>query len=146
MNLLRLAQITDRPEIREKANKIFAAFATQMNQSLAGMPEMLAANDFASDRSRQIVLAGKSGSAEVHAMLDQIDGRYLPNKVVLFADGAEGQRFLGERLPFVRAMTSPQDRATAYVCENYACNLPTDDPAKLGQLLDRPRSTATSQP
>lgn len=146
MNLLRLSEITDRPELREKAGKIFAAFAAQMNQSLAGMPEMLAANDFASDKPRQIVLAGAIGSATVRSMLDQINARYLPNSIVLFADGADGQHFLGQRLPFVRAMTSRQDRATAYVCENYSCNLPTDDPAKLGQLLDRPRSTATTLP
>lgn len=146
MNLLRLAEITDRAELREKAGKIFAAFSAQMNQSLAGMPEMLAAYDFSSDTPRQIVIAGKSDSAEVRAMLDQIDVRYLPNQIVLFADGGKGQQFLGDRLPFVKAMSFAQDRATVYVCENYACNLPTDDPTKLGQLLDRPRSRATTKP
>jgi uncharacterized protein YyaL (SSP411 family) len=32
-------------------------------------------------------------------------------------------------------MTALEGRATAYVCENYACQLPTADVAALEQLL-----------
>jgi hypothetical protein len=146
MNLLRLAQMTDRAELREKANKTFAAFATQMNQGLASWPEMLAAIDFGDQRPRQIVLAGKTDSADLRAMLDEVNGRYLPDRILLFADGGEGQRFLAQRLPTVAAMAAREGKTMAYVCENYACDLPTNDPAKLGRLLDQPRSTATSKP
>jgi hypothetical protein len=34
------------------------------------------------------------------------------------------------------------DKPTAYVCENYVCDLPTNDPAKLEELL-RTRSPRT---
>jgi uncharacterized protein YyaL (SSP411 family) len=29
-----------------------------------------------------------------------------------------------------------KDRATAYVCENYVCELPTSDPQMMARLLD----------
>jgi len=29
-----------------------------------------------------------------------------------------------------------QGRATAYICENYICNLPTTDPQVVARLLD----------
>jgi uncharacterized protein YyaL (SSP411 family) len=32
-------------------------------------------------------------------------------------------------------MTEKDGRATAYVCENYACQLPTSDPGKFAELL-----------
>jgi hypothetical protein len=79
-------------------------------------------------------------------MLDEVNGRYLPNRILLLADDGEGQRFLVERLPFIGAMKTVEGSTTAYLCENYACSRPTNDPAKLGQMLDRPRTTATTKP
>jgi uncharacterized protein YyaL (SSP411 family) len=146
MNLLRLAQITDDARLGDRANQTFAAFATKIGQSLAAMPEMLASFDFASEKPRQIVLAGKRDSAGTRAMLDEVNKRYLPDKMLLLADGGDGQHFLGEKLPFVLEMKVTDGNVTAYVCENYACQLPTNDPAKLGQMLDQPRSTAATRP
>ena len=146
MNLLRLSQMTDDAALRERATKLFSAFAAQLSQSLAAMPEMLASIDFGTDKPRQIVLAGKPDSLETRAMLDQVYHRYLPNRILLLADGGEGQQFLASRLPFVATMKVADGRTTAYVCENYACNRPTNDAAKLGELLDRPRFPATTQP
>ena len=146
MNLLRLAQISDRPEFGDKANKTFAAFAGLLNPGLASWPEMLAAIDFSDARPRQIVLAGKTDDPQTQALLAEVSARYLPNRILLFADGGEGQWFLAARLPAVAGMTPREGKTMAYVCENYACDLPTNDPAKLGRLLDQPRSTATSKP
>jgi uncharacterized protein YyaL (SSP411 family) len=36
-------------------------------------------------------------------------------------------------------MTRKQGRATAYICENYVCNLPTADPNLAERLLDGQR-------
>jgi uncharacterized protein YyaL (SSP411 family) len=38
-------------------------------------------------------------------------------------------------LPAVADMTAIGGQATAYVCEDYACQLPTADAAEFGQLL-----------
>lgn len=58
--------------------------------------------------------------------------RFLPNKVLLLADGGPGQKQLAGWLPFVEGVRRLKDRATAYVCENYVCKLPTADPETMG--------------
>ena len=60
-------------------------------------------------------------------MVRLVHRRYLPNKILMLADGAGGQQQLGRWLPFVLGMTRKEGRATAYICENYTCKLPTTD-------------------
>ena len=38
-------------------------------------------------------------------------------------------------VPFVKQQPMINDQPTAYVCENYVCKLPTNDPEKLDGLL-----------
>ncbi len=56
--------------------------------------------------------------------------------MLLLADGAEGQKQLARWLPLLANVTRKQGRATAYICENYVCNLPTTDPQIAARLLD----------
>ncbi len=136
LNLLRLAQMTDNREWRTKAEKTIAAFGSRLSQFPAAMPQMLVAYDFELGKPKQIVIAGKPGAADTDAMLNEIYARYLPNKIVLAADGGDGQKFLSDRIALLKAVSAIDGRATAYVCENFACHLPTTEPSKLAALLD----------
>jgi uncharacterized protein YyaL (SSP411 family) len=136
LNLLRLSQMTDNHELREKAQKTLGAFAARLSQYPAAMPQMLVAYDFGLEKPRQIVLAGNPAGADTQAMLGEIYARYLPNKIILGADGGEGQRFLVRHVEFLKSVAPINGQATAYVCENYACQLPTNEPTKLAALLD----------
>jgi hypothetical protein len=146
LNLLRLSQMTDDRALRDRADQLFASFATRIEAAPSALPAMLAAFDFASAKPRQIVLAGRPDSPETRAMLDPVNARYLPNRILLLADGGAGQQFLAQRLPLLRSIAMIGGRTTAYVCENYACQLPTTDPAKLADLLDKTRTPATTHP
>ena len=68
-------------------------------------------------------------------MLREVHRRYLPNKVLLLADGGEGQAFLGEKLEALREMKPFDGKPAAYVCENFTCQAPVSDPAALAALL-----------
>ncbi len=136
LNLLRLAQMTDDRQLREKAEKTLRAFAGRLSQYPAAMPQMLVAYDFHLDKPKQIVLAGTPDAPDTQAMLRQAFAQYIPNKIILSADGGDGQAFLGERVEFLKNVGPIRGRATAYVCENYVCQLPTNDPAELKALLD----------
>jgi len=63
-------------------------------------------------------------------------GRYLPNSILMLADQGAGQQALGRSLPFLRNMRPKNGKATAYVCQNYLCNLPSSDPKVVARLLD----------
>jgi uncharacterized protein YyaL (SSP411 family) len=54
---------------------------------------------------------------------------------VLLADGGRGQEWLAQRLAFLRALAPVDGKATAYVCDNYACRAPVTSPAALREQL-----------
>jgi uncharacterized protein YyaL (SSP411 family) len=135
MNLLRLAEMTDRTEWRESAEKALRAFSSRIMVAPVAVPQMLGAFDFSLGNVKQVILAGDPAAAEMLAMLQVMRGRFHPRKVVLMVGNEESRRQLGARLPGLEAMAAQQGRATAYVCENYTCQLPTNDPAQFGELL-----------
>lgn len=137
LNLQRLAQITGSADLRAKAEKTLGAFAERMTQGPTSMPQMLCAVDASLAKPRQVVIAGPRGSAETKTLLAEVQRRYLPNKLVLLADGAEGQAWLGKRLEFLATMKMINGKPAAYVCEDFACQLPTTEVEKLRELLGR---------
>jgi uncharacterized protein YyaL (SSP411 family) len=136
MNLLRLSQMTDDKALRERAEQTVKPFTTRLRQTPVALPHMLAAVDFMLDKPKQVVIAGNPGAADTKAMLREVHARYLPNKVILAADRGEGQQFLTSKMEFIKTITPIGSKATAYVCENYACQLPTNDLAALAKQLD----------
>ena len=135
LNLLRLAQITDRQDLRDRAAKTLAAFADQLAKSPTALPQMLVALDTALAKPRQIVIAGPREAAATRALLRETHAHFIPNKLVLLADGGPGQQWLGERLEFVKTVGPIGGRPAAFVCENFVCQLPVSDVAKLRELL-----------
>ncbi len=136
MNLLLLWQMTGQQNWKDKADKTLAAFAPLLEQMPEAMPYMMSALDFSTARHRQIVIAGAPGAEDTRVLLRLVWQRYIPNRVLLLADGAEGQKQLAHWIPVLANVTRKQGRATAYICENYVCNLPTADPQIAARLLD----------
>ncbi len=135
LNLLALGQLTDHPEFRQRAEKTLAVFSEQMTKAPSAVPQMLCALDASLAKPRQIVIAGKRDASDTRALLREVHARFLPTKLVILADGDAGQRWLGERLEFLRTVAPIDGKAAAYVCENFVCQLPVTDPAKLRELL-----------
>jgi uncharacterized protein YyaL (SSP411 family) len=136
MNLLRLAQFTDRAEWRDKAQKTLSAFAARLQSDPAAVPALASALDFRHAQTKQILIAGDPTSQDTRDLLRQVNTRFLPNKILLLADGGAGQQQLARWLAFVAGAHRMKDRATAYVCENYVCKLPTTDPKVMARLLE----------
>ena len=136
MNLLRLAQMTDNKKWREMADRALTLFGKRLDELPQAMPQMLAVLDYHLDKPKQIVIAGHPGREDTEKMLHEVQARYIPNKIILLADGGPGQEFLSRYLPFIQSMKMRGDKATAYICENYACKLPTSDLGVMRKLLD----------
>ena len=69
-------------------------------------------------------------------MVDEIHSRFLPNKILLFADGAEGQAYLNGFVPFFGNLTTVGGKQMVYICKNYTCELPTSDVETMIQTLE----------
>ena len=143
-NLLRLAEMTHHPEWKRLAEAALKHFGNRLRQHPQALPHMLAALDFHLGTPKQVVLAGDPSGAAVRALLEVVHSTYVPNKVLLFADGGTGQEYLGRSNPAVRAMVPAGGKATAYVCENYVCRLPTSEPEVLARLLEEGPGVAVS--
>ena len=137
LNLLRLSQIADRKEWQERAQKTIAAFGPTLSHFASAMPQMLVALDFSSSKPRQIVIAGKKDAPGTKALVTEVHRHFLPKTTLFLADGAEGQKYLGEKNEAIRAMSMVDGKPTAYVCENFTCKAPVTDPKALAELLSR---------
>ena len=67
LNLLRLAQIRDRKDWRERAEKTINAFHPTLSHFASAMPQMLVALDSSLSKPRQIVIAGKRRAGDKSA-------------------------------------------------------------------------------
>ena len=137
LNLLRLSQIYDDPQLAEHAKKTVDTFATILSQFPSGMPQMLIAVENSLGKPRQIVIAGKKDSAETKALLKEVHRHFLPNTIVILADANGGQKYLGETNEAIRAMSPVEGKPAAYVCENFTCKAPVTDPKALSELLTK---------
>jgi len=137
LNLLRLAQFRDDPAAagEERAKKTIDAFGPTLSHFASAMPQMLVALDFSLSKPRQIVIAGRRDDPATKALLAEVHRHFRPNKILLLADGAEGQKYLGEKNEAIRAMSMVDGKPAAYVCENFVCKAPVTDVRALGALL-----------
>jgi hypothetical protein len=135
LNLLRFSQIRDDKQWRERAEKTIEAFHATLSHFPSAMPQMLVALDYSLSKPRQIVIAGKKDAPETEALIAEVHQHFLPKSVLLLADGAERQKYLGEKLEAIRAMSMVDGKPAAYVCENFTCKAPVTEPKQLAGLL-----------
>jgi hypothetical protein len=120
--LLRLAAYTRHEPYREAALRILHAFASRLNQQPLTLPQMLCAWMFELTPQRQVVIAGPAPEPFLAALRT----RFRPATLV-FVNPADA--------PW-SAMPAIDGRTAAYVCENYACQLPVTTVDEFTRLLD----------
>jgi uncharacterized protein len=136
LNLLRLAQFHDDKQLEDRAKKTIGAFAPTLSHFASAMPQMLVALDYSLSKLRQIVIAGKPDAPETKELVKEVRQHFLSNTILLLADGAEGQKYLGKKNEAVRAMSMVDGKSAAYVCENFTCKTPVTDSKQLADLLN----------
>jgi len=136
LNLLRLSSLLGRADWHERARKTLNAFGQQLRQAPSGMPQMLVALAWLQAKPRQIVIAGNPDSPDTRALLREVNRLFSPGTIVLLADGGAGQAFFASHVEFMKDVVPLQGNATAYLCEDFVCQLPTTDVVTLGRMLE----------
>ena len=142
LDLQRLGTLLDRRDWLGQARRTFDYYARRLAGGPAAMPQLLVAMDLAQATPRHIVIAGRPDAPDTRALIAEFDGRFLPHDALMLVDGGERQKALATLAPFVAPLASQHGKATAYVCVNYACRLPTTDHAAFAAQLDE-RVSAT---
>ncbi len=135
LNLVRLHRITTRPDYEERFLALVQAFGKQIEQSPGAFPLLMSALQFHHGPSQEIVIVGQPGADDSQAMLAAIRKPFLPHKVVLFR--REEDEALADLAPYTANQVPLDGKATAYICKNFACHLPTTDLKKMIELLGK---------
>jgi hypothetical protein len=128
--LLRLAVLLGKERYRGEAERILATMQENMRRAPNGFGRLLAAVDRCLAPSQEIVVVGEPGAPATEALLAVVRGRHLPHTAV-----ALGRPGVASGLPLLEGRGLVQGQPAAYVCENYACQLPVTTPEALGKLL-----------
>ena len=134
-NLLRLARMTGRTELAERADALSRWTGRQARSRPTGFTALLAGMQFALSRSREVVVAGDAAADDTKALIDAVRSVYDPFSVVLHRSPGDAPA-IAELAPFTTEQTPAADGgALAYVCRDFQCEAPTADPTQLRTQL-----------
>ncbi len=136
LNLLRLGRITANYDFEEKAARIGRAFSRNVKQSPSAYTQLMVAVDFGVGPSYEVVIAGNSQAEDTKEMLKAIRTQFIPNKVMILRPTEQESPDSDHLAEFTKHHLSIEGKATAYVCLNYNCRLPTTDVNKMLELLN----------
>jgi uncharacterized protein YyaL (SSP411 family) len=136
LNLLRLGRMTANSDLEEKAAKIGRAFSRSVKQSPSAHTQLMVALDFGIGPCYEVVIAGNAKAEDTKAMVKALRTRFLPTKVVLLNPSEQKSPEIAQFAEFTKNQSSIEGKATAYVCLNYNCKLPTTDINKMLELLN----------
>jgi uncharacterized protein YyaL (SSP411 family) len=135
-NLMRLARITADAELEEKAAEIGRVFSKLINESPSLHTQLLLALDFALGPSHEVIVVGREGAKDTREMFRTLRRFYAPNKVVVYKKTYKDNTDLEQIAPYTKNYTGIKGKATAYVCINYECELPTTNSKQVLELLN----------
>ncbi|MCA9669495.1 MAG: thioredoxin domain-containing protein [Myxococcales bacterium] len=138
LELVRLAALVGRDDLRARAEQTIAFFSGRLEQMPQVMPLMLVAAERLRDPPATLVIAGERDADDTRALLGAAERSFRPDMVVLLADEA-ARAALGERLPYLAAMAPRDGAATAYLCRDQRCEAPTTSADALAAELAAPR-------
>ena len=135
LNLLRLARLTANPDLEEKASAIGRVFSGQVKRAPMAFTQLMTAVDFAIGPSYEVVIAGHSQAEDTIAMLRTLRLPFIPNKVVILHPSGQEEATITPLASFIKQQTAIDGKATAYVCQNTACKLPTTNASEMLAML-----------
>ena len=133
-NLRRLARMTGRMELDEKGRQLVKAFAAAVVQSPAAYTHFLQGAEGQLNPAGEIVIVGDPQAADTKEMIQALRTLYEPNSLLLFKNSLDPADGIGELAPYTKHHTPLRGQATAYVCTDFRCELPTTD---IGEAVRR---------
>jgi uncharacterized protein len=133
--LLRLARVTGSADYQRMAESIVRLYPAEAAEDAYSHSVFLAALDFAAGPVHEVVIAGDPDAEDTRAMVRDIRRRFLPRKVLLLRPEGTEPAEISEIAAFTDPLSMREGKATAYVCRDHACALPTSDIVKMRELL-----------
>lgn len=87
---------------------------------------ILTALDFAIGPSFEIIIVANKGDSSVKAFLEKLEEQHVPNKVAILKYLEDDS--LLEKIEILKDYKLVTNKVTAYVCKDFVCKQPTNDP------------------
>ena len=129
-NLSRLYRMTGNPDYAKRNDELIRAFSGEIGQQPMVYPVALCGLDFTFGPANEIVISGEKDSADTRAMIEALRKEFRPNQVILLRT-PENADALAKLAPYTETQLSINGKATAYVCRNFACKVPTNEVATM---------------
>ncbi len=126
--LLRLAKLTGEDKYERFAVTVLKLAASQIRRHPQGFGRALSALEFYLGDTKEIVIIGEKGNDLAQSVLS----KYRPNSVVVLSDSPETD---ATTIPLLKDRGTIEERATAYVCENFVCQRPVTTIEDLKPLI-----------
>ncbi|MFA6456649.1 MAG: thioredoxin domain-containing protein [Bacteroidota bacterium] len=133
MNLLQLYHYTNDEPLKGYAVKTLKYFCTLLEQSPQIMPQLMAAVEYFHAPPEHLVITVENtddGKQMVRSAADV----FLPHLNIVVMNKQE-KNYFASRFPFMMEMKPTNGHATAYLCKDYACQLPIVEPEELSRQL-----------
>jgi uncharacterized protein YyaL (SSP411 family) len=137
MALLRLGELTGETRYTDVARRVLEGTADFMTRVPVGFGHLLCALDFHLATPHEVVIVANQWMDDAGALARVVSRAYLPNTVLAFTNPDDAES-AAEIVPLLQARTMIDGRATAYVCERFACQQPVTEPADLAAQLGIP--------
>ncbi|NTU96832.1 MAG: thioredoxin domain-containing protein [Chlorobiaceae bacterium] len=128
-NLWRLAELTDRNDLRQIAEKTMSSFSEILNSGGFRLPAMLCSAMPLHYGIRRVTLTGVPRSAALQRFQKLLGTMYLPDTVVMHTISGSGSEA-------ALHAAGAGNEVAAHVCAKNTCHLPVTDPENLKELLD----------
>jgi uncharacterized protein YyaL (SSP411 family) len=133
--LIRLARLTGNREYENLAGTAIRSVQQFLSQYPSSFGYWLCALDFYLAKSKEIALVGQLEEPATKSLMDIINQRYLPNRVIAGkVSDLPGQN---AELPLLENRGMKDNKPAVYVCEGNVCQSPVTDPEALVALLDQ---------
>jgi len=128
--LLRLSMLTGEARFEVAAVSALRAVSGQMSRAPVGFSEALSALDLLLSHGKEVAIVGERDSEATLALAGELWSRFLPHCVLAIGDPSEPPA-----VELLSGRSTVDGLSAAYVCENFACQMPVTDRVALSQLL-----------
>ncbi|EOC99482.1 thioredoxin domain-containing protein [Caldisalinibacter kiritimatiensis] len=131
LNMLKLSKMIGDTKLEEKVDIIFKVFANKVKKAPNGYSYFMLAVLFSNVSVKEIVIVGDK--EDTKEMLKILNKRFLPFATVVLNTG---NHRLYHIAPFTKNQEQINNKATAYICEDFTCNEPTNEIEVFKKLLE----------
>ena len=130
--LLRLALITGDTLFQQVASTSLRSVRQVITNYPSSAGHWICNLDFYLSSPKEIAIVGTRGDEWTEKLISEIHRHLIPNRVVV---GREPNDHTLGRLPLMENRDTLDGRPTAYVCQNYVCQMPVTRPEDLSIQL-----------